>query len=101
MENSNGQMPHIGSILKKFMTENRISKTECAGKMGVHPSQVTKYLENYTMQMAVFWKFCIALKHDFFSELLPHLPVYKAPAEDPRLREMQLQIDIYKDLLKR
>lgn len=95
------EMPHLGAMLKTYMKENRISNAECAAKMGVHPSQITKFLQNYTMQMDTFWKFCVALEHDFFTDILPKLPVYKAPPEDPRIRDMQMQIDIYRDLLKK
>ena len=101
METPSKEMPHIGAMLNKFMTENRITKAECARRMGVHPSQVTKFLQNYTIQTDTLWKFCIALNHDFLSELSPKLPVYKAPEEDPRIKELQMQIDVYKDILKR
>lgn len=100
MDFSEKEMPHLGAMLKKYMAEHRFTNTECAQKMGVHPSQVTKFLENYTMQMDTFWKFCVALDHDFLSDLLPHLSVYRGPAEDPRLKEMQMQIDIYREILK-
>lgn len=101
MGSNNSEMPAIGPMLDRYMNEWRISRAECARRMGVSPSQVSKLLRNYSIQMDTFWKFCIALEHDFFSELQQQMPTYKAPEEDPRIREMQMQIDIYKDLLKR
>lgn len=101
MQQNDTEMPHIGAIIANFLEIRAITRTECAQKMGVTPSQISKYLQRYSLPAETLWKFCLRLEHNFFADLQRSLPVYETPPEDPRIREMQLQIDIYKDLLRR
>lgn len=101
MEKNQGELPHVGNMISEFMKARFISQSEGARRIGVTPSQMSKYLKSPTLQTHTLWKFCVALEHDFLSDLAKKNPAYQTPPEDPRIREMQMQIDIYKDLLKR
>ncbi|HEY4799356.1 MAG TPA: helix-turn-helix transcriptional regulator [Bacteroidia bacterium] len=56
----------IGSEIKKVMEEKRISPSELAARLGVHPGSISRIFTYRHMNSALLVKFSQALGHDFF-----------------------------------
>ena len=101
MMNSSNVQPHLGNIINEYMVQNRITRAEAARKLGVTPTEVTQYLKRPSLQFHVLWNFCLALKHDFLADLQTQFPEDFPRFEDPKIIELQKEIEIYERLLRK
>ena len=100
MSNQNPH-PHLGELIRAYMTKNRITKAEAGRKLGVTTTEVVKYLYRPSLQFHVLWNFCIALQHDFLSDLQSKLPENFPRVEDPKIAELQKEIEIFERILRK
>lgn len=66
--------PHLGNLIRAYMTKNRITKAEAGRNLGVNTTEVVKYLNRPSLQFHVLWNFCIALNYDFLGEIMNNYP---------------------------
>ena len=92
--------PHLGATILKVIKEKRYTKAEVARQMNVSPSALAKYLENSSIQFGILWKFCIVLDYDFLAELREFYPKAFSLKENPKIAELEKEIEIYKNLLQ-
>ena len=92
--------PHLGNLIRAYMTKNRITKAEAGRKLGVTTTEVVKYLNRPSLQFHVLWNFCIALQYDFLSELQSKFPENFPKTADPKMAELQKEIEIFERLLR-
>ena len=93
--------PHLGNLIATYMVQNRITKAEASRKMNVTPTEVGKYLQRSSLQFHVLWNFCLALQHDFLADLQVKFPVHFPRIEDPKIAELQKEIEIFERLLRK
>ena len=99
MSNQNPH-PHVGNLLRAYLLKNRISKAEAGRKLGVTTTEVVKYLYRPSLQFHVLWNFCIALQHDFLADLQSKFPDNFPKFVDPKVSELQAEIEIFERLLR-
>lgn len=92
--------PHLGAMILKVIKDKRYTKAEVARQMNVSPSALAKYLENSSIQFGILWKFCIVLDYDFLAELREFYPKAFSLKENPKIAELEKEIEIYKNLLQ-
>mgnify|MGYP000849898903 FL=1 len=100
MSNQNPH-PHVGNLLRAYLSKNRISKAEAGRKLGVTTTEVVKYLYRPSLQFHVLWNFCVALQHDFLADLQSKLPENFPRVEDPKIAELQKEIEIFERILRK
>ena len=93
--------PHLGNLIAQYMVKNRITKAEAARKMHVTPTEVGKYLQRPSLQFHVLWNFCMALQHDFLTEIQFSFPDNFQRFEDPKIAELKKEIEILERLLRK
>lgn len=65
---------HTGSLIRKKMAEMHISNSELARRISRSPSTTTAYYLQSSIQTAVLLEICVALNHNFFTDLDSALP---------------------------
>ena len=100
MSNQNPH-PHLGELIRAYMTKNRITKAEAGRNLGVTTTEVVKYLRRPSLQFHVLWNFCIALQHDFLADLQLDFPENFPRVENPKIAELQKEIEIFERLLRK
>ena len=99
MSNQNPH-PHLGNLIRAYMIKNRITKAEAGRNLGVTTTEVVKYLNRPSLQFHVLWNFCIALQHDFLADLQLKFPDHFPKSVDPKISELQKEIEIFERLLR-
>jgi len=98
--------PHMGKLLQDCIKEKRITQAQVARSMEVHPIVVTRYLRNQSLQAGILWKAGLALRQNFFADIAQVFPYDRwseteiAELRD-RVRTLEKEVMIYKDLLTR
>lgn len=87
--NSSNVQPHLGNLINTYMVRNRITRAEAA-----------RHLKRPSLQFHVLWNFCLALKHDFLADLQSQFPKDFPRFEDPKMIELQKEIEIFQRLLR-
>ena len=93
--------PHLGNLIRAYMTNNRITKAEAARKLGVTPTEVVQYLKRPSLQFHVLWNFCVALQYDFMTDLQLKFPDQFPRYTDPKMSDYEKEIEIYSRLLRK
>ncbi len=65
---------HIGTIIKDYIKENKISSAALARTLGVDDATVLSYQKSSGGNNATLLKLCHALKHNFFADIAALLP---------------------------
>ena len=93
--------PHSGLLLTTYFKEKRIRKSALAREMNRRPDTIYGFEKNSSIQTAILWEICHALKHNFFADIALLLPsTYsqtisaEALAKDQRIAELDQQIKI-------
>ena len=71
----------IGSVIKKVMEEKRVSSSELASRLGVHPGSVSRIFNYRHMHSSLLQKLSQALGHDFFKYFSQDIRVERPEAE--------------------
>ena len=68
------QATNTDELLKTFFLQRRIRKAALARLMNRSFNTLSTYQKNDTMQTAILWEICHALKHNFFADIAAQLP---------------------------
>ena len=82
----------IGNVIKKVMEDKRISSSELASRLGVHPGSISRLFNYKHMHSSLLQKLSQALGHDFFKYFSQEIKIEKS--------EMEKQSDLYKKELE-
>ena len=82
-------LPHIGKMLKKHVTDNRLYQAPWARKQGVKEETIVGFFKKPTMQIATLFAICQILNYNFFKAVANALP-----ADMPHLEKNQLQEEL-------
>ena len=70
---------HIGNRLKKYVTDNRLSRANWARAQGIIPRQVFEYFKNENMRVSTLFTICGVLQYNFIREIADQLPADLPP----------------------
>ncbi|MBF8456005.1 hypothetical protein IV494_02325 [Kaistella sp. G5-32] len=93
--------PHIGNLIRQKLKELNITSTEAARRLGVNSTNMHAYYKNPSLQFGIIWKLSIAINYDLLSDIMDHYPENFPKKIDPRIAEMEKELEIYKSLLRR
>ena len=82
----------IGTIIKKVMEEKRISSTELAARLGVHPGSISRIFNYKHMHSSLLQKVSQVLGHDFFKYFTQDIRVERTDAEK-QMEQIRKEID--------
>jgi transcriptional regulator with XRE-family HTH domain len=68
------EAPHIGNMLRLFITKHRLSQSAWARNAGVTPKTVASYLKHPTMRIDTLFTVSQTLAHNFIREVADMLP---------------------------
>ena len=72
--NTTNPAPNTGEILNAYIQEKRIYQSALARLLNRNQSTIVTFRKGTTMQTALLWEFCHALKHNFFADIAAQLP---------------------------
>ncbi len=102
LSNTENPAPNTGEMLKVVYKKRRISEAALGRKMNRRASTLASFEKNTTIQTAVLWEICHALKHNFFLEISAQLPAdyaTNAPidySKDERITKLEREIELLK-----
>lgn len=110
-------MPHFGNLLVQVMEDKRLTKTDVANLIGCNPVSVHSYIKAETLQMKLIWRLSKGLDYDFFENISNHLgdnaqvkleqkKLFELQQQQlqemkQEIRDLQKEVSIYKEILKR
>ncbi len=83
----------IGNIIKKVMEEKRVSPSELAARLGVHPGSISRIFNYKHMHSSLLQKLSQALGHDFFKYFTQDIKVER-PAADKQIDELRKEMEV-------
>src|ERR1035437_8570952 len=83
----------IGSVIKKVMEDKRVSPSELASRLGVHPGSISRIFNYKHMHSSLLQKISQALGHDFFKYFTQDIKVER-PASDKQIDELKKELDV-------
>ena len=83
---------HIGSIIKKVLEEKKISPSELASRLSVHPGSISRIFNYRDMHSSALVKISQATGHDFFKYFSQDIRVERPEAEK-KMEEMRKETD--------
>ncbi len=97
--------PNIGVTLKSYLKARGLNQAELGRRTNRSTTTVHAHMKRKSMQTAILWEMCHALKHNFFADLAGQLPEdYKSEAQS-RLAaenaELKLRVSMLEDLLRK
>ncbi|OWK73235.1 hypothetical protein CBW16_10820 [Flavobacteriaceae bacterium JJC] len=93
--------PHIGQFVRAKLRELHISTTEAARRLGVTTSAVHAYYNQPSLQFGIIWKLSMALNYDLLSDLIARYPENFPVKPNPKLAELEKEVEILRGLLRR
>lgn len=84
---------HIGSIIKKVLEEKKISPSELAARLSVHPGSISRLFNYKDMHSSQLAKISQAVGHDFFKYFSQDIRVERSESEK-KLEEMRKELDL-------
>lgn len=72
--NTQAPAPHTGEMLANYITTKRIYQSALARLLNRNQSSIAVFRKGSTMQTAILWEFCHALKYNFFADIAAQLP---------------------------
>lgn len=100
---TNKPMPHIGTLLQNVMNEKRYNQVQLASGINVAPMTIWRMLKQQSIQADFLWRMGETLNVNFFQILANQHPVQTPTAKEIELQkqvnDLQIRIDIYKELL--
>src|ERR1041385_4420040 len=82
----------IGSVIKKVMEDKKVSSTELASRLGVHPGSISRIFNYRHMHSSLLQKLSQALGHDFFKYFTQDIRVER-PESEKQLDQMRKEIE--------
>ena len=71
----------IGSVIRKVMEDKKISSSELASRLGVHPGSISRIFNYKHMHSSLLAKLSQALGHDFFKYFSQDIRVERSEGE--------------------
>ena len=93
--------PHLGQFVRKKLHELRITTAEAARRLGVSTSTVHAYYDQPSLQFGILWKLSMAVNYDLLSDLISNYPPNFPVKTDPRIAELEKEVEILRGLLRR
>lgn len=93
--------PHIGEFLRAKLRELHVSTPEAARRLGVSTSSVGAYYKQPSLQFGIIWKLSMALNYDLLSYLIARYPENFPVKTDPKIAELEKEVEILRGLLRR
>ena len=93
--------PHIGQFIRAKLRELHVSSPEAARRLGVSTSAVHAYYKQPSLQFGIIWKLSMALNYDLLSDLISNYPPNFPVKTDPRIAELEKEVEILRGLLRR
>ena len=93
--------PHIGQFIRAKLRELHVSSPEAARRLGVSTSAVHAYYKQPSLQFGIIWKLSMALNYDLLSDLIARYPENFPVKPNPRLAELEREVEILRGLLRR
>jgi plasmid maintenance system antidote protein VapI len=93
---------HIGTILKRYIKENNVSKAALARALGIGPPNLEVRLKQPSFRTDVLLKISSLLEHNFFADIATMLPKefstnkIENQAKDNLIAELELEIKMLK-----
>ncbi len=75
------------------MEEKRVSPSELASRLGVHPGSISRIFNYKHMHSSLLQKISQALGHDFFKYFTQDIKVER-PASDKQIDELKKELDV-------
>ena len=83
----------IGNIIRKVIEDKKVSSTELASRLGVHPGSISRIFNYRHMHSSLLQKLSQALGHDFFKYFSQDIRVEKSETEK-QLDEIKKEMDL-------
>ena len=93
--------PHIGQFIHAELRELHVSSPEAARRLGVSTSAVHAYYKQPSLQFGIIWKLSMALNYDLLSDLIARYPENFPVKPNPRLAELEREVEILRVSLRR
>ena len=93
--------PHIGEFIRAKLRELHVSSPEAARRLGVSTSAVHAYYKQPSLQFGIIWKLSMALNYDLLSDLIARYPESFPVKPNPRIAELEKEVEILRGLLRR
>jgi|Laugresp1bdmlbsn_1035097.scaffolds.fasta_scaffold73005_1 hypothetical protein len=105
MTNENNKMPHIGQLIKELLVEKHYSQSDLGRLLNTQVVTIYRLVGKPTISSEYLWKIGNILNINLFSLLAQYHPV-KTPtpneiALEKQVNELQKEIAIYKELLRK
>lgn len=65
----------VGKMLRAYIKTNRTYKSGLARAVNRKPRTVYALLDKASLQTAILWEICVALKHNFFADIAAALNI--------------------------
>ena len=115
VDNSKGNMPHIGEMLNLFIAQRRKSPSAFSRKLGIDVSALLRIRKKSSIQIQLLWNICQTQQHNFIADIALQLPSEYTGALQDALVEKDKEIaalhsiieritserELYKELLKK
>lgn len=92
--NTAAPAPNTGEMLSKYITDKRIYQSALARLLNRNQSTISAFREGATIQTAILWEICHALKYNFFADIAAQLPAdYGFSAENTHKEQADTTVD--------
>ena len=83
----------IGIVIKKVMEDKKISSSELALRLAIHPGSISRIFNYKHMHSSLLQKLSQALGHDFFKYFSQDIKVER-PIAEKQLEELKKEMDL-------
>ena len=101
----NKNMPHNGLLLKRLMDERRYTQAQLAYELGTQNVTIFRLLEKESISSQYLWELSKAMDINLFTVLAQlhpiNTPTAKEIALEKQVLDLQKEVDIYKELLRK
>lgn len=99
--NQDSPAPSTGKMLEAYIQNNRIYQSALSRLLNRHKSSIAAFRSRATIQTAILWEICHALKHNFFADIAAQLPTEYSvlPQENEQQRESDELIALKEELI--
>lgn len=92
--NTAAPAPSTGEMLSKYITDKRIYQSALARLLNRNQSAISEFRKGATIQTAILWEICHALKYNFFADIAAQLPAdYPFSAENTNKENTETEVD--------
>lgn len=92
--NTAAPAPSTGEMLSKYITDKRIYQSALARLLNRNQSAISEFRQGATIQTAILWEICHALKYNFFADIAAQLPAdYGFSAENTNKKQADTAVD--------